>query len=187
MPVLCITAATLPSMFYCITKIVKIVNQAEIYIAYIAHAVIPLHCCPSPSTPRQQLLISLQNFISAEAWQVMCMLLLPSLSPLPPSHFPSLFLTIFISIFHYMQQENPLLPLVGAAAKLFMHNAGKVGVALVKGQVWGGRLYSLMRSPNPNRAYTVCCHVLFGLAMSFTLRRVVRFDRLYSKRSRGRR
>lgn len=78
-----------------------------------------------------------------------------------------------------MQQENPLLLLVGAAAKLFMHNAGKVGVALVKGAEVGE--HSLMRTASPNRA---CRHVLFGLAMSFTLRRVARFDRLYRKRRR---
>lgn len=94
----------------------------------------------------------------------MCMLLLPSLSPLPPSHFPSLFLTIFISIFHYMQQENPLLPLVGAAAKLFMHNAGKVGVALVKGQVWGGEviLFNALAQPEQSLYCVLPCALCFG-------------------------
>lgn len=60
------------------------------------------------------------------------------------SHSPSfaVFDNFHVSIFHYMQQENPLLLLVGAAAKLFMHNAGKVGVALVKGAEVGGTLFN---------------------------------------------
>lgn len=82
-----ITVAGWPAaMFYCITKIVKIVNQAEIYIAYIqAHALI----LPTPAALR---IIAKFHFRQGLTGNV-------HPRPLPNSHhpsFPALFLTIFV-------------------------------------------------------------------------------------------
>lgn len=110
--VLRITAAmTLPALFYCITKIVKIVNQAEIYIAYIAHAGISL---PPPlfvslSTPLTAFdIIAKFHFRSGLTGNVhvppsnslslslYLSLFLSFYACLPLTLFPSLFLTIFM-------------------------------------------------------------------------------------------
>lgn len=91
------------------------------------------------------------------------MLLFPLYLPLSPFSLSfAVFDNFHVSIFHYMQQENPLLPLVGAAAKLFMHNAGKVGVALVKGQWWGVTLFNALAQPEQSLYCVPPCALWFG-------------------------
>lgn len=113
------------------------------------------------SCPHLQLFVSLQNFISAKAWQVMCTPVL--FLTLTTLHFPHCFWQFScFNISLYAATESFVaarFDAAAAAAKLFMHNAGKVCVAD------GGTFNSFAQK------HSLCVPPCFALdlAMSFTL------------------